>query len=92
MDLLLQLVNPGLEDLLFVLELLFHLEYLDVDHLILLNLGYQLLLGQHKVLVDLLQLFLHLVYLLAVVAGEEAAAEVGAGVLLGHLVLLTFIF
>ena len=43
------------------------------------NLGNKLLLGQCKVLIDLLQLVLQLLQLLRVVAREEARAKVAAG-------------
>ena len=53
-DPLLQIVDFGIERLLFLLKVLLDLEYLDVDHLVLLNLSNQLFLRKGQVFVNFL--------------------------------------
>lgn len=75
-DLLLQVADLDFESFFLVLELLLHFEYLDVDHLVLLDFGNQLFLSQLQILIDLLQFFLDLHDLLGAIAGKEASTEV----------------
>ena len=91
MDALLQVVNFGVQGLFFLLELLLNLKYFDIDHLVLLYFGYELLLSQREVLVDLFELVFHLLDLLRVVSGEETATEIGSVLLLIHTLLLPLI-
>ena len=90
--LLLELHDSRLKFFLLVVELFFQIENLDVNHFVLLNLSDQLLLSQLQILVDLLQLLLHLRDLMRVVSREEAGSKVAARRLLARLVLLPLVF
>jgi len=73
-----ELADPALEVIylrfelaLLLLEIFLHLKNLDVDGLVLLDLRNQLFLGQGQVFVDLFQLILDLLDLLATSASKE---------------------
>ena len=91
MYLLLQVADLDFECFFLLLELFLNFENLDVDHLVLLDLGDELFLGQLQVLVDLLKFLFDLHHLLGAIAGEEASAEVAGARLLVLRILLPLV-
>jgi hypothetical protein len=82
MDSLLKVIDLDFHGFFFLLEFFLNLEYLNVHHLIFLNFGDQLLLGQRKIVIDLFKLLFNLLYLSGVISREVSTAEVPCGLCL----------
>ena len=87
-DSFLKVINLNFHSFLFLLEFFLNLEYLNVDHLILLNFRDQLLLGQRQIVINLFKLLFDLLHLSGIISREEpATAKVPCGLCLRCLLL-----